>query len=125
MFWKGTCCESGWTASYNATFDRMALTSDISAYSATATEARLSAPITSVSHPPTRTMTITMQANVTTSSVEATSTIRQQASGSVGVNAQNNAAPPSTSQTSSGIATVGNSLAMSAMAVVAGCVALF
>lgn len=116
----GTCCESGWTASYNATFDRLALASDISAYSATATEPRRSVPITSVSHHTTSTLTMTLQPSTTTASVEATSTV-----GSA-VNPQNNAAPPaSTLITSAGGIRKSASFGLGSIAILGGVVALF
>ncbi|KAK9898158.1 hypothetical protein P389DRAFT_166473 [Cystobasidium minutum MCA 4210] len=62
----GTCCETGWTARYNATFDREALLSDQSAYEATATVPRLDVPNTSVA-PPTSTSSSVEGVNATSS----------------------------------------------------------
>lgn len=74
---QGTCCEDGWTASYNATFDAQALASDQRQYNRTATEPRLDMPNTSVL--PTTTSTTSIEPSTVTSSVGVTSTVQASA----------------------------------------------
>lgn len=142
LYTQGDCCEShadGWTATYNATFNRQALLSAQSAYSATATAPLLNVPNTSVAPTTTTETSSTVESTLVSSTATGNSSATTATGGSTATpgaaGPANNAAAGEQSNTlaagNTGAAKIGKEVSSSLMiggalgAAVFGMLALF